>query len=162
MTSAAGWTIWSTSLANRSQVALSTPRFGFTDIARDDLEVVGGQLAESLEQNRIPAVEGRLEPCTCRGLVASAHDRDQRAARLRQPFQQVEGEEAPEPAVRTGQQDGLGLAGHIGDRGGGGQRGFGSMNLSSVRSPARTEVAPRPCTLANVGRFEPDSRSVSM
>ena len=41
-------------------------------------------------------------------------------------------------------------------------RVLASMNLSSVRSLACTSVASRPCTDANVGRFEPGCRSASM
>ena len=41
-------------------------------------------------------------------------------------------------------------------------RVFASMNLSSVKSPACTSVASRPCTDANVGLLEPGCRSASM
>ena len=44
-----------------------------------------------------------------------------RAAVLRRPFEQVECQEAPEPAVGSGQQNGLGFAGRVGDGRGGGQ-----------------------------------------
>ena len=123
--------------------------------------MVSGQSAESLEQTRIAAVERRFQPLAGGGFIASAHHGDQRATGLGGPLEEFECEEPAEPAVRAGQQDGLRLAGHIGDPRGCGQRGF--IDEFVEREVARTDHGGAlPVHLANVGRVEPDSRSASM
>ena len=76
----------STLSASRFQVASSRPRLWFADIAGEDLEMLGGQLAELAAAGGIAAVEGLLEPGAAPRLVAPADDRDQRAAGLGEPF----------------------------------------------------------------------------
>ena len=133
---------------------------GFALVAGDDLEMVGGQLAVMPQQFGVAAVEGLVQPLAGRSVVFGPHQADHGAVRRGPSAPAI-----PGPGIVRGirsprQQDRAHLSARRGQAGRLQRRA--SMNLSSVRSRACTSVASRPWTVANVGRFDPGVRSVSM
>ena len=128
--------------ANESQVVCVQAEIRLADVADDDLEMIGGQRAESVEQLRIPAVEHLLHPPSGRSWSVP------RTMQMSLPpvsdsrSQPIQCQKAAQIPVRAGQQHRVRRRRDARQRRGVG-RSLQSMNLSSVRSAARTSVAPR-------------------
>src|ERR1700736_4231331 len=111
------------------------------DVSDDDFEVTGGELVKAPQQFRVTTVEDAGEPGPGVSLVPAADDSDQPPAGLRDPFQPLEGQEAAQPTVGAGEQDGVGLAGGV-------RPGWGVGQCPRVDELAEGEITGGDCCSA--------------
>ena len=98
------------------------PEVGLPLVTDDHLEVLTGQMPEVRQQRRIATVERSVKTPPRFLLGLGPHQANQLAADGCQPFQQFQGQEAPQEAGRAGEQHGAHLPARARQRRGGGER----------------------------------------